>query len=63
MKIRKAVKLANEGKKIRRPGWCSGIRLVVGRYGEIEFYEDGQPVKDVALYYFDILADDWEVVE
>jgi len=64
MKIRKAMKLANEDKRVRRPGWFAGL-YCVSEGDDIVFVDErtGFRKKEFELTISDILANDWEVVE
>lgn len=63
MRIRRAVRLAWEGKKLRRPKWDIGLHCVnEGR--DIVFYsESGELQEDCYLDINDLMAEDWQVVE
>lgn len=63
MKIRKAMKLAWEGSKVRRQAWDSGLYCVMYNMDVVFWNEVGDPEEDCYLDVNDILADDWEVVE
>ena len=57
------MKLALDGSKIRRMGWFEGIYLAVEE-NEIVFYEgEGRQNSNYFLYVWDLLADDWEVIQ
>lgn len=62
MKIRKAIKLAKDGKKIARKFWDDGT-YCTSSGGPVHVYLGGKPTLEATLWCVDILADDWEVVE
>jgi hypothetical protein len=63
MKIRKAMKLAWEGKKVRRKYWGSGLYCVIYNTDVVFCNEVGDPEGDCYLDVNDLIAEDWEAVE
>ena len=63
MKIRKAMKLAYDGNPVRRPQWFPGLCVVFNRLDVILVDKNTDREERRFLNYFDLVADDWEVVE
>ena len=62
MKIRKAIKLAEDGKKLRRPTWHKDAYVAAREGSVMDFYFKGC-ITNAKFTVNDLLADDWEVVE
>lgn len=75
MNVIEAVKAAFKGNKIRRKDWffinenrcnyITGVRDILGNMSHLcQFYEGNDKEKKIATFLdFDVLADDWEVIE
>lgn len=63
MQIRKAVKLAFEGNRLRRPNWPGGVYFVNENLDVVFYNERGELEMDCYLDINDLAAEDYEVVK